>query len=256
MEVLGLDIGGSGIKGAVVNIDNGELVTPRYRLPTPEKARPGDVADVVKDIVNHFEWHALMGCGFPAVLRDGVAYTAANISKSWIGKNAAELFTRMSGCTTYMVNDADAAGMAEMSFGAGRNQQKGVVLMLTIGTGIGTAIFVDGRLLPNTELGHIEIRGKEAEHRASDAVRQHKKLDWEDWAARFQEYLTTMENLLYPDLIIIGGGVSKQHEDFFPYLKLRAKIVPAQLLNQAGVVGAAVYAAKKNEELAVPVTPG
>ncbi len=256
MEVLGLDIGGSGIKGAVVNVDTGELVSPRFRLPTPEKAKPADVADVVNDIVQHFEWHSIMGCGFPTILHNGVSYSAANIHKSWIGKNAAELFTRITGCPTYMVNDADAAGIAEMAFGAGRSQQKGVVLMLTIGTGIGSAIFVDGHLLPNTEFGHVQIRGKDAEHRASDAVRQHKKLEWRDWAERFQEFLTTMENLMWPDLVIIGGGISKQSEDFFPYLKLRAKIVPAQLLNQAGVVGAALYAVKKNEEVATTLTPG
>ncbi|MHC1784544.1 MAG: polyphosphate--glucose phosphotransferase [Anaerolineaceae bacterium] len=256
MEVLGLDIGGSGIKGAVVNIDNGELVTPRYRLPTPEKARPADVADVVNDIVMHFEWQNIMGCGFPTIIHDGVSFSAANIHKSWIGKNAAELFTRRSGCTTYVVNDADAAGLAEMTFGAGRNQQKGVVLMLTIGTGIGSAIFVDGRLLPNTEFGHLQIRGKDAEHRASDAIRQHKKLSWKDWAERFQEFLTSMENLMWPDLVIIGGGISKQYEDFFPYFKMRAKIVPAQLLNQAGVVGAAVYAARRHEEDGTPISAG
>jgi polyphosphate glucokinase len=249
MEVLGLDIGGSGIKGAVVNVDTGELVTPRFRLPTPEKAKPADVAEVVNELVRHFEWNNLMGCGFPAILQDGVAFSAANIHKSWIGKNAAELFTKTTGCKTYMVNDADAAGMAEMAFGAGKDHQRGVVLMLTIGTGIGSAIFVDGRLLPNTEFGHLQIRGKDAEHRSSDAVRQRKKLKWSDWAERFQEFLSTMENLIWPDLVIIGGGVSKQSEDFFPYLKMRAKIVPAQLLNQAGVIGAAVYAAKRNEEL-------
>jgi polyphosphate glucokinase len=256
MEVLGLDIGGSGIKGAVVNVETGELVTPRFRLPTPEKAKPSDVADVVNEMVSHFEWQNVIGCGFPAIIHDGVAFSAANVHKSWIGKNAADLITKKSGCPTYVVNDADAAGLAEMTFGAGRSQQSGVVLMLTIGTGIGSAIFVDGRLLPNTEFGHIQIRGKDAEHRASDAVRQHKKLSWKDWGERFQEYLATMERLMWPDLVIIGGGISKQHEDFFPYFNMRARIVPAQLLNQAGIVGAAVFAAARHDDDGAPLRTG
>lgn len=244
MEILGIDVGGTGIKGATVNTETGDMTTERYRLPTPEHARPDEVAATVKELVDHFGWQGPVGMGFPAVVQNGVVRTAANIHKTWIGTDAVALFNQRTGCSFYMVNDADAAGVAEMAFGAGRGE-KGVVMMITVGTGIGTALFIDGILVPNTELGHIEIRGKDAESRSSDAARQRKELSWESWAKRLSEHLERLEDLFWPDLFIIGGGVSKSAEKFIPHFNLRTRVVIAQLLNQAGIVGAAMYAKSK-----------
>lgn len=238
---LGLDIGGSGIKGAIVDVDSGDLVTERKRLPTPPGAHPQDMAEVVGQLVRSIGYTGLAGAGFPAVVQHGVVKTAANIGHGWIGLNVDRLLSDVSGCTVFTVNDADAAGTAEMAFGAGRGQ-KGVVLIITLGTGIGTAIFVDGILVPNLELGHIMVRGKDAEIRASDAARQVKNLSWKKYAQRLEEYLAALEALVWPDLIIIGGGISKQSNEFLPQVKSKAKIIPAQLLNQAGIVGAAMIA--------------
>ena len=248
MAILGIDIGGSGIKGALVDLETGEFTTPRHRIITPEGALPADVAVVVKEMVAHFEYSGPIGCGFPAIVRDGVVYSAANVDKSWIGVDANKLFSDATGCPVCTLNDADAAGTAEMAYGVGKDYQKGIVLLLTLGTGIGTAIFVDGHLLPNTELGHIEIRGKDAEKRASAAVRTKKKLSWKAWSTRLQEYLSTIEMLLSPDVIVIGGGISKDSKKYFPLIKTRAKMLPATLLNQAGIVGAALYAHQKVSE--------
>jgi polyphosphate glucokinase len=240
MAVLGIDIGGSGIKGAPVDTQTGELVEPRFRIPTPEPSTPNDVATAVLDLVRHFQYSGPIGCGFPSVIIHGRVLTAANIDESWIGTDAAALFTAETGCVSTVINDADAAGLAEMKFGAGKDFQKGVVIMLTLGTGIGSAIFTDGHLVPNTEFGHLEIRGKDAEKRASDAARSVKNLSWQEWADRLNEYLQTMERLFSPELIIIGGGVSKESKKFFPYLNTEARVVPALLLNNAGIVGAAL----------------
>jgi polyphosphate glucokinase len=242
MAVLGIDFGGSGIKGALVDENTGEMMGERFRLPTPELARPDDVADVIRQIAEHFDYHGPIGVGLPAVILHGVVFTAANIDQSWIGVNSEELFGKATGCPCFVVNDADAAGVAEMSYGVGQENSNGVVLFLTIGTGIGSAVFIDGRLLPNTELGHIEIRGKDAEKRASDAVRKKKEYTFEEWAVKLQEVLGRLEALLWPDIIVLGGGVSKEWEKFLPLIHLRAKIFPAKLLNQAGIVGAAIYA--------------
>ncbi len=242
--ILGIDIGGSGIKGALVDVTNGELVTERKRIPTPEGARPGDVAETVRTLVQEFGYQGTAGCGFPAVVLHGVVKTAANIDKSWIGVNVNTLLKDACGIPILTGNDADVAGLAEMTFGAGR-ESKGVVLVLTLGTGIGSAIFVDGVLVPNTELGHIKIRGKDAETRASDAARQNKNMTWEKYAKRFQEYLSEIEALIWPDLIIVGGGISKQAYYFLPLVETKAKIIPAQFLNQAGIVGAALFASTK-----------
>ncbi len=242
MEILGIDVGGSGIKGAPVDTARGDMLAERIRFPTPEPSKPKAVAEVITQIALRFNWKGPIGCGFPAAMRRGVALTAANIHKSWIGTNAAELFSEATGCPSTVINDADAAGLAEMHFGAGRRHQQGVVLMVTVGTGIGTAIFVDGRLVPNTELGHIEIGGQEAEAFASDAARKREDLKWDVWAARFDTYLQTMERLFWPDLIIVGGGIVKKQEKFMPLLKVRVPVVPAQLGNNAGIVGAALAA--------------
>jgi polyphosphate glucokinase len=241
VEILGIDIGGSGVKGAPVDVEKGTLLTERKRIPTPQPPTPDALGDVVAEVARHFKWQGPIGCTFPGVIKAGVVYTAANIDESWVGLNGRKLLEEKSGCPMIFLNDADAAGMAEMEFGAGQGHQ-GVVIMLTFGTGIGSAIFVDGRLLPNTEFGHMEIRGKDAEYRASDRARTEKELSWERWAERVNEFLGRMEMLFSPDLFIIGGGVSKKHDKFLPLLKTRAEIAPAQLLNEAGIIGAALAA--------------
>lgn len=243
MQILGIDIGGSGIKGAPVDLESGNLAAERNRLPTPSPARPEPVAAVVAEVVKSFDWHGPVGIGFPAVVQGGVTRSAANIHKKWIGANAQELFAQATGCPVVVVNDADAAGLAEMTYGAGRNRM-GVVLMVTIGTGLGTALFTNGHLVPNTELGHIEIGGEDAEWRASDAARKRESLTWKKWGRRFNRYLGTLEKLFSPDLFILGGGSAKQYEKFIPYLELNAEIVPAQSLNEAGIIGAALAASK------------
>jgi polyphosphate glucokinase len=241
MQIMGIDIGGSGIKGALVDIEKGELVTERHRIPTPSPATPDAVTDVVAELVQHFEWNGAIGCTFPAIIKDGVAHSAANVDQAWIGTDAQRLIQRKTGDPVRVLNDADAAGVAEMAFGAGRGKN-GVVIMLTVGTGIGSAIFLDGQLVPNSELGHVEIRGKDGEDRASDRIREEKDLSWKKWAKRLDEYLRHIEFLFSPDLFIIGGGVSKKYNKYFPYLKLKTEIVPAQLRNNAGIVGAAMAA--------------
>ncbi len=241
MEILGIDIGGSGIKGAPVDTETGALLAPRMRVPTPKLAKPRQVAGAVDQIVKHFDWHDLVGCGFPAAIRSGIPLTAANIHKKWVGKDAAALFREATACPVNVVNDADAAGLAEIAFGAGQGHN-GVVLIVTIGTGLGTSIFINGHILPNTEFGHIEIDGQEAESRASDAARKREKLSWKKWSKRLNRYLQTMERLFWPDLIILGGGVSKKYEQFIPRLNLQADVLPAKLLNEAGIVGAALAA--------------
>jgi polyphosphate glucokinase len=241
MQILGIDIGGTGIKGAPVETDSGLLLVERYRLTTPDGARPGPVAAVVKEVATQFYWHGPIGCGFPAVIRDGVAESAANIHPKWIGTNVAQLFSVATECPVYVLNDADAAGLAEVTFGAGRGV-KGVVLMITIGTGLGSALFIDGKLVPNTELGHIEVECDEAESIASDLVRKEQDLSWKKWAKRFDKYLNTLENLFSPDLVILGGGAIKKQDQFLPLLTVHTKIVPAVLGNDAGIVGAALAA--------------
>lgn len=241
MEILGIDIGGSGIKGAPVNIKKGELLTPRYRIPTPQPSKPKAVAKVVGEIAKHFNWKGPIGAGFPAVIQHGIARTAANIHTGWVNTDAAILFSKTTGCSVTVVNDADAAGMAEMSFGAGKGRD-GVILLVTIGTGLGTSVFIDGQLLPNTEFGHIEIDCYDAELLASDAARKENDLSWKEWASQFDTYLLRLEALIWPDLIILGGGVSKKHEKFIPRLSVQAEVVPAETLNEAGIIGAALAA--------------
>ncbi|HKK69807.1 MAG TPA: ROK family protein [Candidatus Krumholzibacteria bacterium] len=243
MEILGIDVGGRGIKGAVVETTTGELVEPRMRLRTPQPATPEAVAAMIGELVAHFEWSGTVGVGFPAVVRDHVVRTAANIDESWIGVDVVQLFEDHATCNFVVANDADAAGLAEMQFGAGRGHT-GVALVLTVGTGIGSALFVDGRLVPNTEFGHLEIRGYEAEAIASGAVRQRKQLSWPKWAKRMNRVLATYESLVSPDLIVFGGGISKKAERFMPLLETEAPIVPAAMRNLAGIVGAALLAAE------------
>jgi polyphosphate glucokinase len=241
-QVLGIDIGGTGIKGAPVDVGAGKLTADRCKLATPHPAKPDPVAEVVSELVKSFDWTGPIGLTFPGVVTGGEIRTAANLDPDWIGVNAGELFGRATGQPVTVVNDADAAGIAEMKFGAGAGKG-GTVLMLTLGTGIGSALFIDGALVPNTEFGHIEIRGKDAEKRASEQAREEHELSWGKWAGHVDEYLEHMEALLSPALIILGGGISKKSDKFLPLLTgLRAPVVPAAMLNDAGIVGAAMAA--------------
>ena len=241
---FGIDIGGSGIKGAPVDLHKGEFADDRLRIPTPQPATPQAVAETVAEVVDSFELDKGLPIGitFPAVMLHGVAQSAANVDDSWIGTDAQRLFSETTGRQVVAVNDADAAGFAEARYGAAKGVD-GVVLVVTLGTGIGSALLVDGRLVPNTELGHLEIDGHDAETRASDAARDREGLDFEQWAQRLQRYFSVVETLFWPDLIVVGGGVSKHHEKFLPLLDLRTRIVPAELRNAAGIVGAAALAA-------------
>ena len=241
MEILGVDIGGSGIKVARVDSIKGVLVSERVRIATPQPSTPSAVAGALSEIVRELAWSGPIGCGFPAVVQGGVIRTATNVSKKWIGTNAEELFSSATGCRTLVVNDADAAGLAEMRFGAGRGGN-GVVMMITIGTGLGTALFTEGQLLPNTELGHLYVKGMKAEHYASDALRKDKGLSWKKWGKRFNRVLCEYEALFWPDLFVLGGGASNKFEKFEQYLTVKAEVVPAQMLNEAGIVGAALAA--------------
>lgn len=241
-HVLGIDIGGSGIKAAPVDTTTGQLTADRQKLATPHPSSPDAIADVVKDLVRNFSWTGVTGITFPGVVAGGVVRTAANVDHSWIGVDAVKAFGANSHLSVTVINDADAAGVAEMRFGAGKGVD-GTVLMLTFGTGIGSALFINGTLVPNTEFGHVQIRGKDAEKRASELAREEHDLSWDAWAGRVDEYLGHMEALLSPDLIIIGGGVSRKADKFLPLLTgLRAKVVPAVLQNEAGIVGAAMVA--------------
>ncbi len=244
MEILGIDVGGSGIKGAPVDTDRGVLLHERYRLPTPKPSTPDAAKATIVAIVRQFDWKGVLGCGFPGVVRRGMVLTAANVSKKWVGVQADVLLKKATGCDFALANDADAAGLAEMRFGAGRGR-KGVVIMITLGTGIGTALFKDGELVPNLELGHLEIGGKEAEKWASEKVRRDKGLSWKKWARRVNVYLDRMHTYFWPDLIILGGGGSKNFEKFAPYLSAACDVVPAKLRNRAGIVGAALVRANK-----------
>ena len=249
MEILGLDIGGSGIKGAIVDTENGKMMTDRYRIDTPEGAEPEDVAKTVKKIVDYFNYKGPVGVGFPSIVQHGIILSAANVSKNWIGKNINDILNKEIGNKVFTLNDADAAGIAEMRHGIGMEYKKGVVILLTIGTGIGSAIFTDGVLVPNTEFGHLDIRGKDAEHRASDAVRQLDELSWKKWGKRFDDLLVILENLFSPDVFILGGGISKKFEKFAGYFSVRTRVMPALLLNQAGIIGAAMYASEQSDTL-------
>jgi polyphosphate glucokinase len=241
MQIMGIDIGGSGIKGAPVDVEQGQLVHERHKIATPQPSTPEAVAAVVAELVRHFEYQGPIGCTFPAIVQHGVTLSAANVDKSWIGANARALFAEATGLPVLVLNDADAAGVAEMAFGAGKGR-KGVVILLTFGTGIGSAIFTEGVLLPNTEFGHVQLRGRDAEHRAAARIRDEEELSWKEWGARVNEFLQYMEFLFSPDLFIIGGGVSRKFDKFSKYLEVRAELLPAMLGNDAGIVGAAMAA--------------
>jgi polyphosphate glucokinase len=241
MEIMGIDVGGSGIKGAPVDTSTGLLTAARLRLKTPKGAEPQAVAQMVSEITAHFGWKGAVGAGFPAPIKHSVVKMAANISPAWVGLNVDDFLSKATGCPVTVGNDADVAGLAEMKFGAGKGQD-GTVILVTLGTGIGTAIFHGGSLLPNSEFGHVQINGHDAESRAADAARQREGLSWKKYARRLNRFLMEMEKLFWPDLFIIGGGISKEHEKFIPLLKVEARVVPAQFLNEAGIVGAALAA--------------
>jgi polyphosphate glucokinase len=241
-QMLGIDIGGSGIKGAPVDLSTGAFTRERFRIDTPQPSRPKAVAAVLAEIVDHFAWDGPVGVTYPGVVIDGVALSAANVSKRWIGLDAASLIAKATGREITLLNDADAAGIAEMRLGAGRGR-RGTVVLLTLGTGIGSALFTDGVLVPNTEFGHLQIQGEDAEVRASAKARTDHDLSWEKWAKRLGTYMRHLEALISPSLIIVGGGVSRRSEHFVPLIDgVRAEIVPARLVNNAGIVGAAMAA--------------
>lgn len=245
MNVLGIDIGGSGIKGAPVDTETGGLTDEKFRLVTPKPATPAAVADTVAEIVAHFRHQGPIGITYPGVVKRGVTLTAANVDESWLGMNAEALFSQRLGVPVKVLNDADAAGVAELRFGTVKNQL-GTAIVLTFGTGIGSAIFHDGVLIPNTEFGHLKIRGKSAELRCSARIRDEKNLSLKKWAKLAGEYLATMDMLFQPELFIIGGGISKKADKFVPYLEefTKVKIVAAQNGNEAGIIGAACVAAE------------
>lgn len=242
MNIIGIDIGGSGIKGAPVDLGAGRLTTERHKLVTPQPATPAAVAAAAAGLAREFPPAIRYGIAVPAVVKNGVAHTAANIDPEWVGCDIGRLFAVALGAPVTVLNDADAAGLAEMRFGAGRDEP-GTVVMLTFGTGIGSAVFLDGRLVPNTEFGHMEVNGDEAEHWAAAQVRKNQNLSWGKWAARVSEVLVALENLVWPDLFIVGGGVSRKADKFMPLLECRTRVVPAALGNDAGIVGAALAAA-------------
>lgn len=251
--VVGIDIGGSGTKGAPVDLSAGRFAAPRVRLPTPSPATPDRVADVVVELLAQLDAPGPVGLTLPAVVRDGIVETAANIDETWIGTNALELFGRATGRPVAVINDADAAGLAEVRFGAGRGRS-GVAVVITLGTGIGSAVFVDGTLVPNTELGHLPLHHGDAEDWAADSIREQEDLSWAQWAHRLEQYFEVVERVLWPQVIIIGGGVSKKSHKFLPHIDIRTELVPAELQNDAGIVGAALVATGQGPASA-PDTP-
>jgi polyphosphate glucokinase len=247
-HAFGIDIGGSGMKAAPVRVATGELTAERHKILTPQPATPAAMAPIVAELVAHFGWSGPIGVTFPGVVRHGVIHSAANVDKAWIDTDADALFTAACGADVNVVNDADAAGLAEVRFGAGKGV-RGVVLVLTFGTGIGSGMFVDGVLVPNTELGHLEIDGKDAERRAAASARDREGLSWKDWATRVQRYLEVVVALFSPSLIVVGGGASRKADKWVPHLDVGVEIVPAALENEAGIVGAALVGA-----MAHPIT--
>jgi len=246
-HAIGIDIGGTGIKGGLVDLDSGELVSDRIKLPTPQGGGPEDIVETTREIVQQLadeEPHAPVGVCFPAIVSHGVTLSASNISKKWIGLAAEKLFETALGRDIHFVNDADAAGYAETRFGAAKGRD-GLVIMTTLGTGIGSALIYDGVLIPNAELGHLEIDGRDAESRAAFSAKERENLSWEKWAKRLQKYYSTVEFLFTPDLFIVGGGVSKSHTEFLPLLDLKTEIVPAVHRNNAGILGAAALAVSR-----------
>jgi len=249
-QVLGIDIGGSGVKGAIVDLRKGEFASERVRIPTPSPHNPQTMLCAIEQIIAAFKWKGIIGCGFPGVVRGQIIDTAANIGgKNFIGVNLAEMIGQRTGCEAWILNDADAAGIAELKFGAGKGK-KGVVMMLTVGTGIGVSLFTDGVLVPNLEFGHLKVRDKvtgkniAAEKLCSDAARKSKDLQWRQWAERFNKYLNYVHDLCWPDLMILGGGIASKSDKYIKYIDVKCDIAIAKLENRAGIIGAAYQASK------------
>ena len=243
MNVLGIDIGGSALKGAPVNVKTGKLLAEKHRIDTPTNLSPQQMALAIKELAAHFKWKGPVGVGFPGVIHDNVIRTSANLHKDFIGLDAGKLFSKVAGVKVNLVNDADAAGIAEARYGAGKGKA-GAVLMLTFGTGVGSALFLDGTLYPNSELGHLKMHGQSAEKFVSGSAKTRNKLTYKAWAKEVSDYLVQLETILWPELIIVGGGISADHDKWFKHLKIRTPIVPATFLNEAGIVGAALSALK------------
>jgi len=246
-RALGIDVGGSGVKGAIINLASGRIASDRYRVKTPQPATPRALSKAVQRVIKHFGWRGRVGVGMPGPVKGGVLMLANNLDKSWSGVRAHEVFSRATGLPITVLNDADCAGLAELRFGAGKGK-RGTVVVITLGTGIGSSIFLNGRLLPNTELGQFELKGKRAEEHAAARVRKTQNLSWEKYAKRLQQYFDAVEMLFWPDLIIVGGGISRKARKFIPKLKLHSKIVPAALKNEAGIIGAALSAQRTAKE--------
>jgi polyphosphate glucokinase len=239
---FGVDVGGSGVKGGIVDLDTGQLIGERFKLPTPQPSTPDAVAKTIAAVVNEFGWEGGLGVTYPGVVTDGIVRTAANVDKGWIGTNAPDVIgAELGGRRVTVLNDADAAGLAEEKFGAGKDNT-GVIVLLTFGTGIGSAVIHNGVLLPNTEFGHLEVGGKEAEHRAASSIKDAKEWSYERWTKEVTKVLVAIENAIWPDLFIAGGGISRKAEKWIPLLTNRTPIVAATLLNTAGIVGAAMAA--------------
>jgi polyphosphate glucokinase len=243
MKVLGIDIGGSSLKGAPVDLSTGQLVTEPTRVETPKKLKPQQMADAVAEIAQRFKWRGPIGCGFPGVVRDGVTSFAGNLDQSFLGVNVDVMFRATTKRRVHVINDADAAGLAEVHFGAGRDRP-GTLMMLTFGTGVGSGFFQNGHLIPNTELGYLPIRGRSAEKWVAASVKDKKKLSYREWGGRLNQYLQLVEVVLNPDLMIIGGGISADHAKWMKYVKVKTEVVPAALHNGAGIVGAALAFAR------------
>ena len=244
MEILGIDIGGSGIKGALVNVETGEMLTERYRIPTPKSKKPADIAEVVSQIVSHFKYTGPVGCGFPSIIRHGVCKSQGNLHKSWVGVKVDDLFTKATGQPFHVINDADAAGCACMNYGIGKGE-KGLVIMITIGTGLGSGAFINGELIPNFELGQIPYKKYDKiESWAAGSVKDKKNMSYKKWGKRFNKFLNYVDLIVAPDLIILGGGASKDWTEFKDQIKVDTKVIPAVLENTAGIIGAASACSK------------
>lgn len=248
--VLGIDVGATGMKGGLVDVEKGEMVSERFKILTPRPANPANMAAVIAQIVDHFKYQGVVGCGFPSIIKNGVAFSAANIDDSWIGVNVAETFSKISDCEMIVCNDADVAGMAEMSFGRGKDEE-GLVMIITIGTGLGSAVFMDGKLVPNTELGHLKFKESIAEKYCAGSTRKQLEMSYEDWGKRFNEYLIHVEHLFSPDFIILGGGTSKKFDQYAHTITIKTPVEPAKMRNNAGIIGAAVLAKKQSLARAV-----
>ncbi len=247
IQVMGIDVGASGIKGGIVDTKTGEMLTERLKLETPHPATPDAIAETFHELIKLHKWNGLIGCGFPAIMKNGVAMSAANIDSSCIGTNFEEVLSEKTGMPVLTLNDADAAGIAEMRFGAGKGEN-GLVMIITIGSGLGSSLFMDGKLIPNTELGHLYLNDMVAEHYASSSAKKRENLDYDVWGARFNEYLVHVNRLFSPDLFILGGGISRKFDRFEAMLDKSLNVVPAELRNRAGTVGAAIYAKELHAE--------